>query len=269
MLNFPNINPVALSLGPLQIHWYGLMYLMGFASAWYLLARFRLVKLGDNFGKKELSDLIFWVACGVILGGRLGYVLFYDFAEFIQKPWLIVQIWRGGMSFHGGLIGVIVSLYFFSYQQKLAFFKVLDFIAPVVPIGLGLGRIGNFINAELWGKPSDLAWAMVFPYYSDPLQLPRHPSQLYQFMLEGIVLFLILWIFSNKERPTMSVAGLFSLLYGVFRFGVEFVRMPDAHLGYLAFGWLTMGQILCLPMILAGAWVLYLAYQSDKKCVNI
>jgi len=265
MLHFPNINPVALSLGPVQIHWYGLMYLFGIGISWWLLAKFRLTRLGENFTKDNLSDLIFWAAVGIIAGGRLGYVLFYNFNEFIQAPWLIVQVWRGGMSFHGGLIGVIVCLWIFARKHNLGFFAVIDFIAPVVPIGLGLGRIGNFINAELWGKPTSASWGMIFPYYSDPLQLPRHPSQLYQFLLEGVILFTVLWIFSQKKRPTMAAAGLFSLLYGIFRFAVEFVRMPDAQLGYLAFGWLTMGQILCIPMIIAGIYVLYLAYRPSFK----
>jgi Prolipoprotein diacylglyceryltransferase len=198
---------------------------------------------------------------GVIVGGRLGYVLFYDLSAYIANPLLIFEVWKGGMAFHGGLIGVMLAVWGFGKRNGKSFFQIMDFIAPVVPIGLGAGRIGNFINAELWGKASDVPWAMIFP--TDPQQLARHPSQLYQFALEGVALFLILWLYSRKPRPTMAVSGMFALFYGIFRFIVEFVRVPDAQLGYLAFGWVTMGQILCIPMIAGGLLLIWWAYNRD------
>lgn len=197
----------------------------------------------------------------MILGGRLGYVFFYDFAAYIAEPAKILRVWEGGMSFHGGLIGVMLATWWFGKRNGKSFFELMDFIAPLVPIGLGAGRIGNFINAELWGKATDVPWAMVFP--TDPEQLARHPSQLYQFALEGVALFTILWFYSRKPRPTMAVSGMFAACYGVFRFIVEFVRVPDAQLGYLAWGWLTMGQILCLPMILGGIGLIAYAYKRQ------
>ncbi|PKF70923.1 prolipoprotein diacylglyceryl transferase [Pseudomonas fluvialis] len=260
MLAYPAINPVALDLGFVQIHWYGLMYLIGIGGAWWLAAR-RLAAFDPRWTRDTLSDLVFWVAMGVILGGRLGYVLFYDLSSYLANPALILQVWKGGMSFHGGFIGVLLATAWFARRQGKTFFELMDFIAPLVPIGLGAGRIGNFINAELWGKASDLPWAMVFP--TDPQQLPRHPSQLYQFALEGLVLFVILWLYTRKPRPTMAVSGLFAICYGSFRILVEFVRVPDAQLGYLAFGWLTMGQLLSLPMIAVGVLLMVLAYRRQ------
>lgn len=261
MLPYPQINPVALDLGVIQIHWYGLMYLVGIGGAWWLASR-RLAQFDASWSKEKLSDLVFWVAMGVILGGRLGYVLFYDLAAYIAEPLKIIRVWEGGMSFHGGLIGVMLATWWFGRRNGKSFFELMDFIAPLVPIGLGAGRIGNFINAELWGKATDVPWAMIFP--TDPQQLARHPSQLYQFALEGVALFLILWAYSRKPRPTMAVSGLFATCYGVFRFIVEFVRVPDAQLGYLAWGWLTMGQVLCVPMILGGIGLMVWAYRRDK-----
>lgn len=260
MLAYPAINPVALDLGFVQIHWYGLMYLIGIGGAWWLAAR-RLAAFDPRWTRDTLSDLVFWVAMGVILGGRLGYVLFYDLSSYLANPALILQVWKGGMSFHGGFIGVLLATAWFARRQGKTFFELMDFIAPLVPIGLGAGRIGNFINAELWGKASDLPWAMVFP--TDPQQLPRHPSQLYQFALEGLALFVILWLYTRKPRPTMAVSGLFAICYGSFRILVEFVRVPDAQLGYLAFGWLTMGQLLSLPMIAVGVLLMALAYRRQ------
>ena len=259
VLTFPNIDPVAIAIGPLSIHWYGLMYLIGIGAAWFLAGR-RLHQFEPSWSKETLSDLVFACALGVILGGRLGYVLFYDLASYINEPMRVLQIWKGGMSFHGGLIGVLLAVIWFSRKHHKTFFQVTDFIAPVVPLGLGTGRIGNFINAELWGKPTDAWYGMIFP--TDPSQLARHPSQLYQFALEGVALFLILWIFSRKPRPTMAVSGMFLLFYGIFRFAVEFVRVPDEQLGYLAFDWLTMGQVLCLPMILGGLALITWAYNK-------
>jgi phosphatidylglycerol---prolipoprotein diacylglyceryl transferase len=260
MLPYPQIDPVALDLGLIKIHWYGLMYLVGIGGAWWLAAR-RLAGFDAGWSKDKLSDLVFWVAMGVILGGRLGYVLFYDLAAYIAEPSKVLRIWEGGMSFHGGLLGVMLATWWFGLRNNKGFFQLMDFIAPLVPIGLGAGRIGNFINAELWGEATDLPWAMVFP--TDPEQLARHPSQLYQFALEGVALFTILWFYSRGPRPTMAVSGMFALCYGIFRFIVEFVRVPDAQLGYLAGGWLTMGQVLCLPMILGGLGLIAYAYKRQ------
>ncbi|WP_339462458.1 prolipoprotein diacylglyceryl transferase [Pseudomonas sp. EA_105y_Pfl2_R69] len=260
MLPYPQIDPVALALGPLKIHWYGLMYLVGIGGAWWLASR-RVNAFEPSWSKEKLSDLVFWVAMGVILGGRLGYVLFYDLAAYIAEPVKMLRIWEGGMSFHGGLIGVMLATWWFGLRNNKSFFQLMDFIAPLVPIGLGAGRIGNFINAELWGKATDVPWAMVFP--TDPEQLARHPSQLYQFALEGVALFAILWFYSRGPRPTMAVSGMFALCYGIFRFIVEFVRVPDAQLGYLAGGWLTMGQVLCVPMVLGGLGMIAYAYKRQ------
>lgn len=259
MLPYPQIDPVAIALGPLKIHWYGLMYLVGIGGAWLLASR-RLTKFDPTWSKEKLSDLVFWVAMGVILGGRLGYVLFYDLSAYIADPIKVLRVWEGGMSFHGGLIGVMLATWLFGRRNDKSFFQLMDFIAPLVPIGLGAGRIGNFINSELWGKVSDVPWAMVFPNGGPD---PRHPSQLYQFALEGVALFLILWAYSRKPRPTMAVSGLFAACYGVFRFIVEFVRVPDVQLGYLAWGWLTMGQVLCVPMVLGGVGLMVWAYRRQ------
>lgn len=259
MLPYPQIDPVAIALGPLKIHWYGLMYLVGIGGAWLLASR-RLKGFDPSWSKEKLSDLVFWVAMGVILGGRLGYALFYDLPAYLADPLKILRVWEGGMSFHGGLIGVMLATWLFGRRNGKSFFQLMDFIAPLVPIGLGAGRIGNFINAELWGKVTDVPWAMVFPNGGPD---PRHPSQLYQFALEGVALFVILWAYSRKPRPTMAVSGLFAICYGIFRFIVEFVRVPDAQLGYLAWNWLTMGQVLCLPMILGGIGLMVWAYRRQ------
>ncbi len=252
MLVHPNIDPVAFNIGPLAVHWYGIMYLLGFAAAW-LLAVHRGKKTGE-WTQDQVSDLIFYAAFGVIVGGRLGYVLFYNFPSFIQNPLYLFKVWEGGMSFHGGLLGVIVALIVLSRQQQRAFWSVGDFVAPLVPIGLGLGRIGNFINGELWGRVTDVAWGMVFPIAGP---LPRHPSQLYEFLLEGVLLFIILWVYSSRSRPRGSVSGLFLLCYGSFRIFIEFFRQPDPQLGYLAWNWLTMGQLLSVPMIVFGLFLIF------------
>ncbi len=259
MLQYPNIDPVAISLGPFSIHWYGITYLIGFAAAWFL-AGVHTKRLNLPFDKEDLADLVFFCALGVILGGRLGSVLFYNFSAFLQDPLMILRIWQGGMSFHGGFIGVIVAMFVFARLRGREFFQVADMVAPVTAIGLGAGRIGNFINGELWGRVTEVPWGMVFPFERAG-NLPRHPSQLYQFLLEGVLLFLVIWIYSRKPRPTMAVSGMFLLCYGLFRFFVEFFREPDSHLGYVAFNWMTRGQQLCIPMVLLGAFLIWLAYR--------
>jgi phosphatidylglycerol:prolipoprotein diacylglycerol transferase len=258
MLVHPQFDPVALHLGPLAIRWYGLMYLLGFALG-MLLGRYR-IKTQPNCGwsYSELDDVLFYIVLGVILGGRLGYVLFYKFSDYLHEPLKIFYIWEGGMSFHGGFLGVIFAIWLFSRKHQKHWLAITDFTAPLVSLGFGAGRIGNFINGELWGRPTDVAWGMIFPGVD---QVPRHPSQLYEFALEGIVLFIILWFYSAKPRPLGAVSGLFLLCYGVFRFLVEFTREPDAFLGLLALG-LSMGQWLSLPMIAGGIWMLWWSYRK-------
>jgi phosphatidylglycerol:prolipoprotein diacylglycerol transferase len=262
MINYPEIDPVAIDLGVLQIRWYGLSYLAGLALAWWLLS-VRAKRSEGSWTDEQVADLIFYCAVGLIIGGRLGSVLFYNLPYYLSNPLDILKVWQGGMSFHGGLIGVLAAMWFFKLKTQKYFFSVSDFVGPVVPVGLGLGRIGNFINGELWGKPSDLPWAMVFPSPAAG-QIPRHPSQLYEALLEGLILFMLLWWFSSGQRPRMAVSGLFFLFYGYFRFMVEFVREPDAHIGYIAGGWLTMGMVLSLPMVIAGIILLLLAYSRPK-----
>jgi phosphatidylglycerol:prolipoprotein diacylglycerol transferase len=251
-MNLAQIDPVALSIGSLQLRWYGLMYLAGFGLGW-MLGRWRASRPGSGWTGPDVDDLLTCVMIGIILGGRIGYVLFYDLPVYTHDPMEIVRIWNGGMSFHGGLLGVLGAFWYFARTRGRTFLEVSDFIAPLIPQGLFFGRLGNFINGELWGKVSDAPWAVVFPGAGP---LPRHPSQLYEAALEGLLLFIMLWVFSLKPRKVGAISGLFALGYGVFRFAVEFVRMPDVQLGYLAFGWLTMGQLLCVPLILAGAWLL-------------
>jgi len=260
MIVAPDINPVAIGFPPVelfgwrihpQIHWYGLMYVIGFLGGWWL-GVIRARREGSAWRSQDVSDLLFYVVLGVIAGGRLGYVLFYKPIYYLQHPLEIFYLWTGGMSFHGGLLGVIFAMWLFARRTHRHWLDITDFIAPLVTIGLGAGRIGNFINQELWGRITDVPWGMVFRTGGP---LPRHPSQLYEFALEGVALFAILWIYSARPRPTGAVSGLFLICYGFFRFIVELIREPDAHLGYLAFGWVTMGQILSLPMILIGFWL--------------
>ena len=249
MLQYPQIDPVAISLGPVQIHWYGLMYVVGLAAAWWL-GRRRAHRLG--LSHDDIGELIFYAAVGIILGGRMGYALFYGLDQLLANPLWLFRVWDGGMSFHGGLAGVLIAALLFARKHRLAFFQLTDFIAPLVPIGLGAGRLGNFINHELPGRISDVPWAMVFPPMMGLGPEPRHPSALYEFALEGVVLFAVLWWLSRRPRQRGLISGLFLVLYGAFRFTVEFVRLPDPHLGFVAFGWLTMGQLLTLPMLIAG-----------------
>lgn len=262
MIMYPELNPIAFQVGPLAVHWYGLMYLVGFLGGWALL-RLRLKRstFPRGFTKDQLADIVFYSALGVILGGRIGYMLFYVWSDFVANPLSLFQIWHGGMSFHGGLIGVIIALSLYGRKIGKTFLDITDFIPPVAPIGLGAGRIGNFINGELWGRVSDVPWAMVFPGAGS---LPRHPSQLYEFLLEGVVLFIILWTFSRKPRPRWAVSGLFLFFYGLFRFVIEFFREPDVQIGYIAWGWLTKGQLLSLPMILVGILMLVWSYRRKS-----
>jgi phosphatidylglycerol:prolipoprotein diacylglycerol transferase len=256
-----DINPVAFHLGPVQVHWYGLMYLLGFFFV-AVLGEYRRRRGRLPVSRDALGDLLFYGMLGVIAGGRIWYMLFYADIDWIwTAPQTLFKVWDGGMSFHGGLLGVLAAGWWWSRRQKLHFFDTIDFVAPLVPIGLGLGRLGNFINGELWGKPSGVAWAMIFPQAPD--RLPRHPSQLYEMLLEGVVMFVVLWLVSLKPRPRYLVSGLFALLYGCFRFAVEFVRVPDPQLGYL-FGtqWVTMGQMQSLPLIVVGLVLIALSRRA-------
>jgi phosphatidylglycerol:prolipoprotein diacylglycerol transferase len=268
---YPEIDPIAFSIGPLKVHWYGLMYLLGFAGFWWL-GRLRARRADAPVTVAQVEDLLFYGAFGVIVGGRLGYQLFYGWRGLLDDPLQLFRVWEGGMSFHGGLLGVLVAMWLFARRHGLRFFQVTDFIAPLVPVGLFAGRIGNFINGELWGKVADLPWGMRLPCAEYPrfcaglpeqmlYSPPHHPSMLYEALLEGPILFAILWWYASQPRPTMAVSGAFLLGYGLFRFAIEFVRLPDAHIGYLAFGWLTEGQLLSAPMILSGVLLLWLAYR--------
>jgi phosphatidylglycerol:prolipoprotein diacylglycerol transferase len=249
MLVYPQFNPIALQLGPLAIHWYGLMYMAGFMTFLWL-GRRRIVMLKfEHYNNKMLDDLLFYGVLGVIVGGRMGEVLFYNPGYYFANPLKIFAVWEGGMSFHGGFLGVMVAMAIFAYQHKLRWLELMDFVAPLVPPGLAFGRLGNFINGELWGRPTDVPWGMVFPKVDN---LPRHPSQLYEFALEGVLLFALLWIYARKPRPTGAVSGLFLIGYGSFRFIAEFTRNPDDGIfGLMTFG-ISMGQWLSLPMVVAG-----------------
>jgi len=259
VLVHPQPDPVAVALGPLQVHWYGLMYLAAFASAWWL-GRQRVRQAWRNWTPEQLDDLVFYGAIGVILGGRIGYTLFYNFGAFVDNPLWIFKLWSGGMSFHGGFLGVLVALVLFCRKHGKSYWDVVDFTAPLVPLGLLFGRVGNFINAELPGRAADasLPWAMQWPGVDHLV----HPSPLYQALTEGVLLFIIVWVFSWRPRPRYAVSGVFAIGYGSFRFITEFFREPDAHVGYLAGGWLTMGQLLSLPLVLAGVFLLVLAYRK-------
>ncbi|HHW4678138.1 MAG TPA: prolipoprotein diacylglyceryl transferase [Xylella sp.] len=288
MIYLHAIDPIAFSLGPVKVHWYGLMYLAGFGVAW-CLGRHRIqARRLPGVNMDGFSDLLFYGMMGVVLGGRIGYMVFYAFSDFLKEPWLLFRVWEGGMSFHGGLIGVLLAVAWWTRRQCLNMFDVIDFSAPLVPLGLGFGRLGNFIGGELWGKLTHNGWGVIFPraplsdvpagqpamqdvmnfvqiqqHYAAGLlgHYARHPSQLYEAFLEGLGMFIVLWFFSCKPRPRYAVSGLFALLYGVFRFLVEFVRMPDNGV-YVAFGWLTRGQILSLPLIVIGLCLLWMSRRS-------
>jgi phosphatidylglycerol---prolipoprotein diacylglyceryl transferase len=251
----PQFNPVAISLGPVSIHWYGLMYLMAFMQ-FLLLGRLSLARkhiAAYGFTYKELEDILFAGVVGVILGGRLGYIIFYMPSYYLAHPFDVLKVWEGGMSFHGGFLGVLLAMFWSAKKYQKTFFEITDFIAPLIPFGLAFGRLGNFINGELWGRPTDLPWAMIFPQSGD--LLARHPSQLYQFAGEGLCLGIFLWWYARKPRPVGQISGVFLLGYGLFRFLAEFAREPDNFLGLLSFG-LSMGQWLSLPMILLGFFLL-------------
>lgn len=264
MLTHPNIDPVAISLGPLQVHWYGLTYLAGFALFWWIqVQRLKLPHVQKaRWSKNEISDVLFTGIMGVILGGRIGYVLFYSFPEFISNPLYLFKVWEGGMSFHGGLIGVLVAQAWHAHKYRRRWWQVMDFVAVAVPVGLLTGRIGNFINGELWGRVTDVPWGMVFQAAGPQ---PRHPSQLYEAGLEGLVLLLLLLWFARKPRPMMATSGLFLIGYGVARSFVEFFRTPDAHIGFLYGDWLTMGMLLSAPMWIVGGVLMLLAYRKQGQ----
>ena len=273
-----NFDPIAFSIGPLDVHWYGIMYLLAFLSFWLIGSWVAKNRSWWGWSGEQVGDFLFYGMLGVILGGRLGYVLFYGFDSLLENPLFLLRIWEGGMSFHGGLVGSILAMAWFARRSGRTFWQVADFVAPLVPLGLAFGRLGNFIGGELWGRLSDVSWAMVFPasvprtaYLSSGIEqawasgaldvYARHPSQLYQAGLEGLALFALLMWYSAKPRPRAAVSGLFLAGYGSFRIIVEFFREPDQHLGFLAMEWLTMGMVLSLPMILAGVVIMVMAYR--------
>jgi len=257
MLTYPQIDPIAFQLGPLSVHWYGLMYLAGFATAW-ALAMYRAGKDWTPVARSQVEDLVVWCALGVIIGGRLGYVFFYGLEQFLEDPIWLFKIWTGGMSFHGGLLGVTAAMALYARKHQVSFLSLADFCAPMVPLGLGFGRLGNFIGQELWGRETNVAWGMVFP--NDPEQLVRHPSQLYEAGLEGLLLFIILFAYSARPRVPGTVASLFLVFYGCFRYFVEFFRQPDVHIGFDLFGWMTRGQLLSSAMVVIGV-LLFVVFQ--------
>ena len=276
MIAYPEIDPVVVALGPIKIHWYGLMYLLAFASFWWLGKR-RALQPQSIIRPDQIDDLVFYGALGAVLGGRIGSVFFYNLDSFINNPLYLFKIWQGGMSFHGGFLGVLLAMEWYRRKIGCSFFQLTDFIAPLVPLGLAAGRFGNFINAELWGAPSTVSWAMKlsckqFPPdryvdFAGPLCFsPRHPSQLYEMIFEGLLLFVVLWVISARPKPVMVVSGYFLLLYGTARTGVEFIRLPDAHIGYLLnTDWLTRGIVLSVPMIIFGIGFIIFAYRNNRN----
>jgi len=275
MIAYPEIDPVVVALGPVKIHWYGMMYLIAFASVWWLGKR-RASQPHSIIRPDQIDDLVFYGALGAVLGGRIGSVFFYNIDSFINDPLYLLKIWQGGMSFHGGFMGVLVAMEWYRRKIGCSFFQLTDFIAPLIPLGLAAGRLGNFINAELWGAPGTVPWAMKlsceqFPPdryvdFAGPLCFsPRHPSQLYEMIFEGLLLFILLWVISAKPRPVMTVSGYFLMLYGVARTGVEFIRLPDAHIGYLLnTDWLTKGIVLSVPMIIFGIGFIIIAHRKNR-----
>ncbi len=262
-MEFPQIDPVIFEIGPIALHWYGFMYLLGFIAAW-LLGNYRAKQTGSDWTKEQVADFLFYAFLGVIIGGRVGYVLFYHMDLWLKDFWYLFKIHEGGMSFHGGLLGVIVACWYFARKTNKTAFEVTDFVTPLAPLGLMFGRLGNFINGELWGREasSDYFLAMRFP--TDPEGLLRHPSQLYESFFEGLVLFIILWFYSSKPRPTKAVSGLFLLGYGSFRFMIEYFREPDSHLAAVS-EVITRGQLLCLPMIVLGIYLIISAYRAKTE----
>ncbi len=260
--------PVAFKIFGFDIHWYGIMYLIAFVVGWWL-TRY-LARRNPMWGVKpaHVDDLLFYMGLGVVLGGRLGYLLFYDLGHILNEPSFmdalkrIFAINKGGMSFHGGFLGCMLAIWLFNRKYKHGYFVIVDMMALITPVGLLAGRIGNFINGELWGKPSDVPWAMVFPESGS--MVPRHPTPIYEGLLEGVVLFIILWWFARKGRPVMAISGLFAVCYGAFRIFVEFYRLPDAHIGYLLGNWLTLGMVLSAPLVVVGILLLWFSYNRNS-----
>lgn len=262
MIPYPGFNPIAVELGPLKIHWYGIMYLLGFLAAWWL-ARLRAARPGSTWKASDVDDLIFYCMLGVIFGGRIGYVLFYGLTFWAKDVWYPIKLWQGGMAFHGGLLGVLLAMTLFARSRRRSYADVYDFTVPLPALGLFFGRIGNFINGELWGKPTTVPWGFKVD------GVVRHPSQLYEAALEGLLLFAVMWWFTSRPRPRFAPSGLFLVIYGVCRSLVELVRVPDAHIGYLLGGWLTEGQLLSFPMIIAGVALLLHAYRVREPSGNV
>ncbi|WP_044618792.1 prolipoprotein diacylglyceryl transferase [Gynuella sunshinyii] len=260
MLTYPKIDPVLIHIGPVSVHWYGVMYLLGFVAGLWL-AKTRARKSGSGWTVDQVDDLLVYIVLGIILGGRMGYVFIYHIDLFFQNPLYLFKIWQGGMSFHGGFIGVTVALWLFARKHNKKWIDVGDFTAPLIPPGLAFGRLGNFINGELWGRTTDVPWGMIFPNAGD---LPRHPSQLYQFAGEGVLLFILMWWFSSKPRPRYAVTAMFMIGYGAFRTMAEFFRQPDDQLGFLAFDFLTMGMLLSVPMVIIGTILMIYAYRKGE-----
>lgn len=263
MVQFPAIDPVAIQLGPLAVHWYGLAYLVGILAVWFWLTR-RAPQETPAWTRDEIGDLVFYAAVGAVLGGRVGYVLFYQAQSYAQNPLDILKVWQGGMSFHGGVLGFVLGVGWYARRHGRRFFAVSDLLVPLVPLGLGLGRIANFINQELWGAPTSLPWGVVFTHPAAG-GVARHPTQLYEALLEGLVLFLLLnWL--RRRKPALgTLSAAFLLGYAAARISVEFVREPDAHLGFLLGGWVTMGQVLSLPMVIAGALIWWWSQQQARR----
>lgn len=269
-LHYPAIDPIIVAFGPLAVRWYGLAYLAAFAVCWWLGTR-RADRPGSGWSRAEVSDLVFYGAIGAVLGGRIGYTLFYGYQQLAADPLFLLRIWEGGMSFHGGLLGTLLALWWFGHRTGRSFLQVGDFVAPLVPLGLGFGRLGNFANTELPGRATESMFGLIFPCSADAVRqlnplcsgawesFARHPSSLYQAFAEGLVLFVLVWLFSARPRPPGSVSGMFLIGYGMLRFITEFFRVPDSHIGFIALEWLTMGQLLSLPMVAAGAWLLWRA----------